>query len=230
MTETNPATQKPTGLFVVIEGLDGAGTTTQTDRLVKRLHSEGHDAVSTREPSDGPIGRLIREMLSRKILRPTPNAPQAPIDRESLALLFAADRLDHVRVEIEPALTRGAIVVSDRYVHSSYVYQGDVDAEERFDMAWIQQLNDRAREADLTFFLETPVETCLERIAGRDHRDIFETREKLSRLHRRYEQVFDRLRGDSRTICLDGKEDIDQVHERIFSTLRSVHLNHIQPS
>jgi dTMP kinase len=226
MTESNLEIQRQAGLFVVIEGLDGAGTTTQTERLVERLQTEGLDAVSTREPSDGPVGLLVRDMLSRRILRPTPMEPDGVIDRESLALLFAADRLDHIRVEIDPALRRGAIVISDRYVHSSYVYQGDVDEDESFDIAWIRALNGRARQADLTFFLKTPVDVCLSRISSRsDDRDLFETREKLTRLHRRYDQVFDALENHPETICVDGDDEATRIHEHIFSHVLKVYGN-----
>ena len=212
------------GIFVVIEGLDGAGTTTQTRLLVERLTDDGIDALETREPSDGPIGVLIRKMLSREVLRPTPSDPQSPVDRQTLALLFAADRVDHVRVEVEPALRRGVVVVSDRYVPSSYVYQGDIDESDRFDVEWVRTLNERARQADLTFFLETPVETCLERITARSQdRDLFETREKLLRLHRRYQEVFDALEGVATVHRLDGQRPLAALHDEI-RTIVSAHL------
>jgi len=96
--------------LLVLEGLDGAGTTTQARRLVEHLRAGGGRAHLTREPSDGPIGRLIREMLTGGHAI----AGQS-INQSTFGLLFAADRLDHLQREVEPQLAAGAIVVSDRW-------------------------------------------------------------------------------------------------------------------
>src|SRR5688572_4731702 len=98
------------GRFIALEGLDGSGTTTQAARLADALGARGRTVVRTQEPSHGPIGRLVREAL---------RSLDAPLDPDALALLFAADRRDHVASEIEPALARGHDVVCDRYVMSS---------------------------------------------------------------------------------------------------------------
>src|SRR5579864_7294663 len=108
------------GLFIVLEGLDGAGTTTQLVRLAERLRRAGERVVATAEPTDGPIGALIRQALRRRLVHRDGRA----LTDESLALLFAADRVDHVAGEIEPALARGQHVLCDRYVLSSLAYQG----------------------------------------------------------------------------------------------------------
>ena len=105
--------------LIVLEGLDGAGTTTQAKRLVEHLRTRGGKAHLTREPSDGPIGRLIREMLTGEHA-----IPGQPIAQSTFGLLFAADRLDHLQREVEPQLAAGATVVSDRWYHSSLAYQG----------------------------------------------------------------------------------------------------------
>lgn len=200
------------GRFIVIEGLDGAGTTTQTELLCQRLRLGGREAVSTAEPTGGPIGSMIRQMLSRRIVEPSGN----PINRESLALLFAADRLDHVASLIEPALLRGADVVSDRYFHSSFVYQGDVDDSDHFDIAWVRELNVRARIPDLTVFLDVPVDVSLQRLGERSSRDIYETRDKLTRLERRYEQVMSLLQREGQPIVrLDATRSVDDLADDI---------------
>src|SRR4051794_39709628 len=111
----------PAGRFIVIEGLDGAGTTTQTERLATRLREEGHRVLTTREPSDGPVGMLLRQALTGRLTLPGAHAPLAD---ETLALLFAADRTDHLASRVEPALGRGEVVLCDRYVLSSLAYQG----------------------------------------------------------------------------------------------------------
>ena len=130
--------------LIVLEGLDGAGTTTQARRLVDHLRSRGQLTHLTREPSDGPIGRLIREMLTGAHA-----IAGEKLSQSTFGLLFAADRLDHLQREVEPALAAGAIVVSDRWYHSSLAYQG-TGAERD----WIAQLNARARRPDVTVFLK----------------------------------------------------------------------------
>jgi dTMP kinase len=209
-------------LFVVIEGLDGAGTTTQTALLVDRLQSEGQPAMSTREPSDGPVGVLIRQMLSKRIVTPTPDGSVGPVGREVLALLFAADRLDHIEAEIEPALAAGKVVVSDRYYHSSFAYQGDVDESHEMDIDWVRTLNGRARTPDVTIFLEASVDLCLSRMAGRASRDIYETREKLGRLERRYDEVMEALEGEGeRIVRLEAGRAKEELAEAIFELVTS---------
>jgi len=100
--------------LIVLEGLDGAGTTTQARRLVEHLRRRGQRAHGTREPSDGPIGRLIREMLVGQ------HAVAAGAIRQStFGLLFAADRMDHLQREVEPQLAAGVTVISDRWYHLS---------------------------------------------------------------------------------------------------------------
>ncbi|MFU8802605.1 MAG: dTMP kinase, partial [Bradymonadaceae bacterium] len=158
-----PLAQPP---FIVIEGLDGAGTTTQSRRLCERLHAEGQPTLVTCEPSGGPIGTLIRQMLSMRVVVPTPDGSR-PVSRETLALLFAADRIDHIEAEIEPALATGHLVISDRYYHSSFVYQGDIDETDEVDYSWVKSLNERARVPDLTIFLEAATDLCMSRLASR---------------------------------------------------------------
>ena len=103
----------------MIEGLDGAGTTTQSRRLVEHLNAHGKPAHGTREPSDGPVGRLIREMLTGG------HAIEGEkLSQGTFGLLFAADRLDHMQREVEPKLAAGVTVISDRWYHSSLAYQG----------------------------------------------------------------------------------------------------------
>ena len=122
---------QPPGRFIAIEGIDGSGTTLQTRLLADWLAARGHTVLETREPSHGPIGVLVRERLSVR---------SAPLEPAALALLFAADRLDHLAREVVPAIARGAVVLSDRYLLSSLAYQSlDCDA------AWV-----RERVEDLT--------------------------------------------------------------------------------
>src|SRR4051812_23154926 len=132
------------GRFIVLEGLDGAGTTTQADRLGSWLRAQGRKVHVTAEPTAGPIGGLIRLALGKRLVTQA-GAALAP---EALALLFAADRLDHWESDIAPKLARGVDVLSDRYLLSSIAYQS-VENE----MGWIESVNSRVPPPDLTLFL-----------------------------------------------------------------------------
>ncbi len=145
-----------TGRLIVLEGLDGAGTTTQAKRLVAHLEARGQRPHLTREPSDGPIGKLIREMLVGGHA-----IPGQAISQNTFGLMFAADRFDHMQREVEPQIAAGATVVSDRWYHSSLAYQGT-----GADRDWIAQLNARARRPDVTIFLKVRPEVAAHRRAA----------------------------------------------------------------
>lgn len=214
-------------LFIVLEGIDGAGTTTQTALLRDRLQADGQPAIQTFEPTNGPIGVMIRQMLSKRIVLPshTQDAPSEPVTRETLAALFAADRLDHCAALIEPSIDAKNHIISDRYLHSSLAYQGDIEEGDTVDYSWIMQLNSRAKVPDVTFFLKIDLETSLARISQRGAaRDIYETREKLERLITRYDEVMEMLstRGDH-IVTIDATQSIDAIHTSIWQ-----HISHLQ--
>src|ERR1700731_114804 len=100
-----------TGRFVVLEGIDGAGTTTHVAPLAERLRAMRVPVRATREPSDGPVGTLVRQVLTGRVVVPGGRAP----GWATMALLFAADRMDHVESEIGPFVSSGGTLVSDRY-------------------------------------------------------------------------------------------------------------------
>ncbi len=138
------------GAFIVIEGLDGSGKTTQTKHLVNNLKKE-YNVVYTAEPSRGEIGAFIRRRILYRKTRP-------PISAE--ALLFAADRIEHLQNEVVPLLEKGAIVVSDRYIYSSLAYQGSAGV----DLDWIQIINAQALKPDLALFIDVDPEIVLKRL------------------------------------------------------------------
>ena len=169
------------GHFIVMEGLDGAGTTTQCHELVQWLRAQGSVVCSTREPTDRSIGRVIRRSL-----RAEPEAPSVA----ALPWMFAADRADHLAGVVEPALARSEWVISDRYLHSSLAYQSlTLPLEE------VWSLNCTFRVPDVTFFVRVPLDVCLDRVAARgEEREIYEAREQLARIEQRYEAVIHFLR------------------------------------
>src|SRR4051812_26512346 len=105
------------GVFVVFEGIDGSGTTTQAELYASHLRQKKRLVHVTREPSGGPVGAMLRQILTRRVVLPSGS------HAETMALLFAADRLDHVETEVLPLLRDGYVVVSDRYDLSSILYQ-----------------------------------------------------------------------------------------------------------
>ncbi|CAN5486043.1 dTMP kinase [soil metagenome] len=144
-----------TGRFIVLEGIDGAGTTTQTALLAKRLKADGATVRTTREPSDGPVGTMIRQVLTGRIVGAGGLAP----GWQTMALLFAADRMDHVETEITPFVQSGGVIISDRYDASSLAYQS-VSSGRGGEAAvdWIRSLNAHARRPDLTIVINVPSE------------------------------------------------------------------------
>ena len=201
--------------LLVLEGLDGAGTTTQARRLRDALVARGHAVHVTREPSDGPIGRMIREMLNGGHALPG----GAAIDQATFSLLFAADRLDHLQREIGPALAEGKVVISDRYDHSSLAYQG-TGAERD----WIATLNRRARRPDRTIFLRVRAETGAERrlAAGRSQ-DLFEDLAMQRQVAAGYDEVMAACAaaGDP-IVILDGEQPLDDVTRAIVDAALAV--------
>jgi dTMP kinase len=196
------------GILIALEGIDGAGTTTQGRRLAESLTDAGFEAHLTREPSDGPLGLLLREILAGK---------HAPVGATTLSLLFGADRADHLQREVEPALTRGAIVISDRWYHSSLAYQGT--GEERL---WIRELNRRARSPDLTVFLEVAAEVAADRraAAGREE-EIFDQLAIQRRVAAGYRATIAMLRDAGELIeVLDGARPPADVASAIAGLAR----------
>ncbi len=195
--------------LVVLEGIDGAGTTTQTARLAQTLRKRGRDVHTTREPSDGPIGKLIREILGGR---------HQPVDATTMALLFAADRADHVQREVEPALARGAVVVSDRWYHSSLAYQGAGEARD-----WIRTLNARARRPDLTILLEVPAEVGAERRAAASRPDeLYDELELQRRIAAGYREVVAELGATEKIVVLDGTREPAAVAEEVLRVVEGV--------
>jgi dTMP kinase len=189
--------------LLVLEGLDGAGTTTQARRLVEHLRARGEAAHGTREPSDGPIGRLIREMLVGQHA-----IPGQAIAQSTFGLLFAADRMDHLQREVEPRLAAGATVVSDRWYHSSLAYQGT-----GADRDWIAALNARARRPDLTIFLEVRPEVAAQRrVAAGRVQELFEDVRMQEEVAAGYRATIAELRAQGERIeVVDGEAAPDDV-------------------
>lgn len=196
------------GAFIVVEGIDGAGTTSQAASLATALADRGLRCHLTHEPSGGPVGKLLREVLAKKH-----GNEKTGLDATTLGLLFAADRADHVAREILPALNQQKVVISDRYYHSSYAYQGGTK-----DREWIRRLNERARIPDLTLFLRVDPRVAASR-RQKDGRpeELFDALAVQERVAAGYEEVMGEL-GQSESIAIvDGHQSMDSVAEELLA-------------
>jgi dTMP kinase len=201
------------GRFVVIEGIDGAGTTTQVARLAERLRTDGDMPVrQTREPSDGPIGSLVRQVLTGRIVAPGGRAP----GWATMALLFAADRMDHVESDIEPFLAAGGVMLSDRYDASSLAYQS-VSSGSGGEKAveWIRSLNRHAMRPDLTIVVDlAPDVAAMRRESRGEPAQLYEQNEVQRALAAFYRDLAKHM-PDDRIVVVDGAGTVEDVHRRI---------------
>lgn len=191
------------GRFIVLEGIDGAGTTTQRERLAGWLRGLGYDVHCTAEPSTGAVGRLIRSLLS---------AAATPFDADGMALLFAADRRDHIASEIRPHLERGAIVISDRFVLSSLAYQTSAGVGRDF----VSQINHGGTgllQPDLTLFVQVPVAIAAERRARRaSEKEIYDDLPVQERVAAAYAREAEGLAASGRDCrAIDGSGSPEEV-------------------
>jgi dTMP kinase len=201
--------KKARGRFIVLEGLDGAGTTTQAERLAQALRAQGQQVLTTREPSEGPVGQLLRRALTGQL--------QRKLTSQALALLFAADRIDHLQSEVLPALEAGTQVICDRYVLSSLAYQG-VDSP----MEWVATLNAEARAPDLTLFLEVDVATAAKRRAARGGApELFEVDALQRKIAQQYQVAIRRQQRKERIVKIDGTLPLEQVTREALAVLTS---------
>lgn len=206
-------TQVRSGLFLVLEGIDGSGSTTQVAQLAQAFRDQGRPVLVTREPSVGVIGRFLRQALEHRLL----DQEQQPVllNWASMALLFAADRVDHVEREIKPALEQGVVVLCDRYDLSSLVYQSVTSPEGEQALPWLRSLNQKALRPDLTLVLDLDPAEAAERRAQRGGAaELYEQQE----LQRRFAQLYGRaaeLCPEDRVVTLSAAGSVEEVGKRV---------------
>lgn len=202
------------GKFIVIEGIDGAGTTTQSRMLSEWFAKNNLRGVFTFEPSNGPAGLLLRQILSgRTVVRAT-DGSHRPLSNDVITLLFAADRLDHLDSEVIPWLQKGVHVISDRYYHSSLTYQSL-----QGDLGWIRSLNGRARVPDITYVLDLPAEQAAQRRQKvRTSEELYESLEQQKLLEKAYRRLPLILANENIQI-VDGCMEATSVHLSITTDL-----------
>lgn len=205
--------------FIVFEGLDGTGKTTQLRLLAERLRARGETVWEDAEPTPAPTGRFLRRML----------AGEFPANEWANAALFFADRVHHnadPETGIKARLARGETVLSDRYYYSTFAYQGV-----NTDLDWIMALHygcPEIRKPDLTLFLTMAPEKCLARI--REHRgdrplEIYETEERLRQIGERFRTVFEKLGDRENVAFIDADGSVETVAARIFAAVEAFEQN-----
>jgi len=184
------------GKFIVIEGLDGSGQSTQAELLRKFLTGKGYQVVVTKEPTlDSEAGRKIRDILDSKV----------DSEPEKLQELFAQDRKEHLEKIIIPALKEGRFVISDRYFFSSFAF----GASDGLDLEWLIKLNDNFLLPDLTFILKVRSKVCVSRIEKRGNsRTLFEKEEKLIKVWETFKIMPARFENIE---IIDGEKSIEEV-------------------
>lgn len=199
------------GSFFAFEGIDGSGKSTQIRNFAKYLKDSGRRCYETREPTDSPIGSLIHQIMTGRVLA----------DNRAIASLFAADRVDHLLNKTDGIcrlIDEGVTVITDRYYFSSYAYHS-ID----MDMDWVINANSISAEIlrpTVTIFLDVPVETALERISrDRFHTELFEKEDRLRKVRELYFKAFDKLQDEESIVIVDAGGDEQEVFSRILSAV-----------
>jgi len=205
---------KSKGRFIVFEGIDGSGKSTQIKKISERLEVLENKVYSTFEPTDGPIGSLIRQMLSGKVAT----------DQRTIASLFAADRTDHLVNHdngIRRKVDQGQIVLCDRYYFSSYAYHAQY-----IDMKWVinaNSLNADILRPDVTIFIDVDPDICFERIKlSRSNFEMYEKIDIMKKVRANYFQAFDLLKDLEKIIIIDGNTTMERVEDKIFNEVKKV--------
>lgn len=191
------------GFFIVLEGIDGSGKDTHIKFLVEEMRQRGYKVVETAEPSRNRVGTFLKRYQMRDEKR---------LPAEAEVLLYAADRFDHLKTVIEPALRRGDIVISNRYFYSSLAYQGSVD----IDLDWIREMNVFARKPDLAVLLDILPEYSLQRLKRR--RTVFERVENL----RRVRDIYVQLVKTGELVSVDANRSKKAVQEELLGLVEGL--------
>ena len=188
-------------MFIAVEGIDGSGKTTTIKEIKRFLESKGRAVYLTSEPTTLATGRIVRNFLGE-------TNSDTPLIHEMLALAFAADRLNHLREEIWPALKKKQTVITDRYFFSSIAYQSLSVSYE-----WVKGINRFATLPDVLVFIDVKVDKAVERLTKfRASTEIYEKRELLTRIDRNYREVIREFEDKLKVIYLDGNLDVDKIY------------------
>jgi dTMP kinase len=198
-------------LFIALEGIDGSGKSTQLKLLKEKFEQAGQKVYTTCEPTDSPIGKIIRDIFTHKM----------EADHRTIAALFAADRLDHILNKTNGLLKMledGYTVITDRYYFSSYAYQSA-----HVDLDWVIQANSLSAgllRPDLNIYIDITPAQSIERIQkGRNTIELYETLENLQNVHDKYFEVMDLLKGEENIFVINGNRLPEEISNDIWSEI-----------
>ena len=200
------------GKFIVFEGTDGSGKSTQLKALVKHLSQKGVPTYVTREPTDSPFGAVLRSCLVKRV----------DTDEFTIAAMFAADRLDHIQNPVNGILKKlneGYTVLCDRYYLSSFAYNGGF-----VPLDWVVELNRPARallKPDLTVYIDIAAEDAMKRVARRGETERYETVEKQKNIRENYMALFERF-PDERVVVIKSMENKEETQKKVREAVEGV--------
>ncbi|MFK7908840.1 MAG: dTMP kinase [Chitinophagales bacterium] len=202
------------GKFIVFEGIDGSGKSTQVKLLTERMKAEGKPVYQTFEPTNSPIGSLVRNILYGRI--------QA--DEKTMAALYLADRLDHIQNDTNGMLKQieaGKHVIGDRYYFSSYAYHVP-----HVSLDWVIDANSICAELlrpDLIIFIDISTEISLERLTkGRASLDKYENFERISTVRKNYFAAMKRFEGIENIVIINGNQSMESVTKDIWDLVSAI--------
>lgn len=202
-------------LFIVFEGIDGSGTSTQANLLKEYFITQNHQAILSPEPTKGVIGKLIREAMQKPII----SIQDKEKFDEQMAYLFAADRHYHLYNDVDGILKLtqqdNYHVITTRYYFSSLAYNCNTPEEFQF----VSQLNARFPQPNLVIYLDIPVKVSLNRLAERHQREVYENEEKLNHVQDNFIKIFSEYQGNK--LIIDGQDTIDSIHHQIIQYLEA---------
>jgi len=195
--------------FIAFEGIDGSGKSTQVRLLSEKLKKESFKIYQTFEPTDSPIGSVIKNIFRHRI----------EADHRTIAGLYVADRLDHLLNKTNGILMKmdeGYTVITDRYYFSSYAYQGT-----HMSLDWVIQANSLSAELlrpDLTIFIDVPPEVCMQRLSeGRDMIQLYESLDNLHNVRNKYFEAFEKLKDQEQIFIVDGNRSFDAIANDVWN-------------
>lgn len=201
------------GLFIAFEGIDGSGKSTQVKRLTAWLRDRGHKVYATFEPTDSPIGKIIRSIFTH----------QLEGDQKVIAALFVADRLNHLLHSengMIKKLKEGYIVITDRYYLSSYAYH----SIHGIDLDWIIQANSMSAallKPDLNIFIDVDPEITIQRLnTGRQNIEMYETLDNLKKVQSQYYHVIKKVEDQENIKVVNGNDTVDNIFENIVELVK----------
>ncbi len=200
-------------LFIVLEGIDKAGKTTQAELLKRYLINQGDSAIISSEPTEGVIGQLIRRAMQNQVFMIN---DKAKFDQQ-MAYLFAADRHYHLYNEVDGVYKLiqqdHSHVIATRYYFSSLAY----NSNNREEFNFVYGLNKRFPNPDLVIYLDISLDTALSRLENALYKEVYETQEKLQQVKDNYQQIFQAYNGQ--IITIDGKDNIEKINQKITDYL-----------